>query len=328
MPYTAIIGRRGSSDGSAARRQRCDLDSDFYNLYYHLIFRIVLGAERATRNVDRILTETGTGPTVNSPAGWTTETVHANGADLQCYRTGEGPSILLVHGFYDDGRRWVPVADRLADDYEVVAYDARGHGQSDAPETGYSLDDRVADLRGVVRELGLDDPVVVGHSMGAATAAWAAARHPDLACGLVLEDPVGLHDEPEIGPDERAEIVRKKVADAASQSVEELVAEHYPEVDADHAERLATASHECSPQIAEIAREGYPAPLSESFPEIECRTLVLRRDAETERRIRDLEAAESLPNGRLVHVPDAGHYVFRDAFDAAFAELQTVLRRI
>jgi len=265
---------------------------------------------------------------VTLPDGWTTETVQVNGADLQCYRTGAGPPILLAHGFYGNGRRWVPVADELTDGYEVVTFDARGHGRSGAPEGGYTLDDRVADLRGVVRGLGLDDPVLVGHSMGAATAAWAAARHPDLVRGLVLEDPVGLHEHPEMGPDERAEITQKNVADAADRTVEELVEEHYPEGDPDHARRLAAASHECSPQVAEIAREGYPAPLSETFPEIDCRTLVLRRDAEIERRIRDLEAAESLPNGRLVHVPDAGHYVFRDAFEAAFTELRTLLRRV
>lgn len=265
---------------------------------------------------------------MNLPDGWETETIRTDGVELQCYRTGEGQPVLMAHGFYDNGRRWVPLAQDLADDYEVVTYDARGHGRSDAPETGYGLDDRVADLCGVVDELNLEDPIVLGHSMGAATAAWTAAKHPDLPRGLVLEDPVGVHDEPEMGPDERAAAVRKRVEAASDQTVDELIEEHYSDLDPDHARRLATASHECRPQIAEIGREGYPSPLAETFPDIECRTLVVRRDADVERRVMDLDAADSLRDGRLVHVPDAGHYVFQDEYDAAYAELRTFLRRL
>lgn len=264
---------------------------------------------------------------MNLPEGWTTETVRSNGVSLRSYRTGDGPPIMMAHGFYDNGRRWVPLAEYLSDEYEVVTYDARGHGRSDAPETGYSLDDRVADLRGVVRELDLDDPILLGHSMGAATVAWAAANHPDLPRGLVLEDPVGLHDEPDVDPEERAAITRARVDEAADQSVEALIEEHYADVDRTHARRLAVASHECSPRIAAVAREGYPAPLAETFPEIACRTLVLRRDADIEQRVGDLDAADSLQDGRLVHVPDAGHYVLREEYGAAYEELRTFLRR-
>lgn len=262
------------------------------------------------------------------PDGWTTVTVRTNGVDLQCYRTGDGPPVVLAHGLYDNGRRWVPLAEDLSDTYEVVMYDARGHGRSAAPETGYNIHDRVADLVGVVHEMGVDEPVLLGHSMGAATVAWAAATHPALPRGLVLVDPVGIQGEPDMGPEERAVVVRERLAEAADRTVEELIEEYYPDENMGHARRLATASHECSPRIAAIASEGYPSPLADVFPEIRCRTLVLRSDASVERRVSDLDAADSLRNGRLVHVPDAGHYVFRDEYDAAFAELRTFLRRV
>ena len=57
----------------------------------------------------------------------------------------------------------------------------------------------------------------------------------------------------------------------------------YGDVDPEHARRLARAAHECRPEIAEIAREGYPSPLATTFPDITCRTLVLRRDADIDR---------------------------------------------
>lgn len=280
------------------------------------------------------------------PAGWATETVRTNGIELRYYRVGDGQPIVMAHGFYDNGRRWVPLADDLANDtdvddshaggenggrpetYEVVTFDARGHGRSDAPETGYHVDDRVDDLVGLVDELDLEDPILLGHSMGAATVAWTAARHPDLLRALVLEDPLWMHDNPELGPDERAELVSEQLAAAAEQSVDELIDEHYAERDTDQARRLATASHECSPAIAEIAREGYPRALHEILPDVACPTLVLKSDGDTDQRVRDRETAETIPSGRLVHVPDAGHYVFGDQYDTAYAALRSFLGRI
>ncbi|GAA0476070.1 alpha/beta hydrolase [Halococcus dombrowskii] len=263
---------------------------------------------------------------MNIPEKWTNDTVHANGIELQYYRNGDGPPLVMAHGFYDNGRCLLPLADDLAADYDVVTYDARGHGRSDAPETGYDVESRVADLVELVDELGIDDPILFGHSMGGATVAWAAAMHPDLPRALLLEDPEGLLDTPEVEPDERARMVRNNLAGGTDRSVEELATD-YDEFAPDVARRHAVADTELSPNIAEIARSGYPTPLKEVFDDIACPTLVLRSDADTARRVRDLKAADALANGRLVHVPDTGHYLFHDEYDAAHAELRAFLRR-
>ena len=266
------------------------------------------------------------------PVEWTTGTVRANGIGLRYYRTGDSPPLLMAHGFYGNGRCWLPLAADLAAEYDVVTYDARGHGRSAAPETGYDIGNRVADLVSLVQALNLADPILLGHSMGAATVAWTAAEHPDLPRGLVLEAPVGVHADPHSSPEvdmeKAAAHVRAQLQERADQSVEEAIASEYEEFDSDWARRLAVASGECIPQVAEYALEGYPEPLREVFNGIECPTLVLRSDVNTERRVRDLVAADSLANGRLVHVPDAGHYVFHDEHDAAYAELRAFLRRL
>ena len=263
---------------------------------------------------------------VNLPDGWTTDTVDANGVELQYYQTGEGPPIVLAHGLFDSGRCWAPLVADLATDYTVVTYDARGHGKSATPEAGYGVDDRVADLVGLLDALSLTDPILVGHSMGASTVAWAAARHPARPRGVVLEDPAGMHGDPEMGPAERATAVRDRVEADARRSTDELVAE-YDDRDPELARRLATADRECSPVVAEIVRYGFP-PLAGAFGEIRVPTLVLKADADPSTRRRDLAVADRLADGRLVHVPGAGHCVFRDQYDAAFAELRTFLRRI
>lgn len=226
------------------------------------------------------------------------------------------------------GRRWIPLAEELVEDYEVVAYDARGHGRSDAPDTGYQLIDRIADLRGIVDGLNLENPVLVGHSLGAATVGWTAARHPALPRGVVLIDPDCLHRLPTESGDELFEQSRSYLQERFDRTVEEIIEESYAEVESTHARRLASGHLEGEMVIAELARQGYPAPLVDAFQEITAPTLVLRSDSEIEQRVADLNAADSLQSGRLVHIPKAGHYVFRDAFESAYTELQTVLRRV
>ena len=68
-------------------------------------------------------------------------------------------------------------------------WDARGHGLSDPPKPADEPDVMVDDLAGLIRELKLVKPIVMGHSMGSATAAWFGAKYPDIAHAIVLEDP-------------------------------------------------------------------------------------------------------------------------------------------
>ena len=262
---------------------------------------------------------------MNCPDGWATGTVDANGAELQYYRVGAGPPLVYLHGFYDNGRCAARLVDDLAADYTVYGYDARAHGQSEAPAEGYAVEDRAADLVGVLDGLAIENPLLVGHSMGANTIAAAVAGHEDLARGVVLEDPAGVVGSPEAGPKERADHVRERVAEWGEESVQEIT-ESYRTDRPERAERLAIARTELRPEIANIARAGYPF-VPDFYPAIDCPALVLRQDAGPEQRRADLDAAESLPDGRIVHVPDAGHAVFRDRYDAAMAELQTFLRQ-
>lgn len=260
------------------------------------------------------------------PDGWTTDTVHANDIDLQYHRTGEGPPLVVAHGFYENARCRIPLVEDLAADFDVVAYDARGHGGSDGPDWGYGIDDRVADLVGLVEALELDDPILFGHSAGGSTVAWAAARYPDLPRAVVLADPDAWRGEPDMSPEEMAEFVRERVAGLAEQSVDEIAAEH-DELDDDQARRVAVANRECDPNIAGFAAAGFEQ-TPDAFPDIEAPTLVLKRDTDPEERAADLEIADALPDGRLVHIPGAGHHVFWDEHDAALAELRAFLHRI
>jgi len=99
----------------------------------------------------------------------------------------ERPALLLLHGLSSNARYWERVARRMTD-RRLVALDQRSHGQSDAPPTGYGLDVLAADAGNVIRELGLNRPVVVGHSWGGTVALEVGATLPDLVSGVALMD--------------------------------------------------------------------------------------------------------------------------------------------
>ena len=110
------------------------------------------------------------------PSGWGEGSVRSNEIDLHYARSGgDGPPIVVSHGVFDDGVCRLPLARALDDAYDVVLYDARGHGCSDAPRDGYSAETMATDLLGLVDGLDLDDPVLFGHSMGGDAVEWVEA---------------------------------------------------------------------------------------------------------------------------------------------------------
>src|SRR5436190_17189478 len=122
-------------------------------------------------------------------AQWQDGYVTANGIKIHYTRTGgDKPPVVLNHGSTDSGVCWTPVARALEADYDVVMPDARGHGLTDAPDGGYDVETRAADLAGFVEALKLDRPVVGGHSMGASTTLRFAAGYPDMLRAAILED--------------------------------------------------------------------------------------------------------------------------------------------
>lgn len=121
--------------------------------------------------------------TAGSATSSTSGTVEVNGTKLYVESRGEGPAILLLHGFTLDHRMWSPQVEALASSFRVVAYDARGFGRSALPASApyHHCDDAAA----LVERLGIGPAVVVGHSIGAHQLLELALTRPDLVCGFV-----------------------------------------------------------------------------------------------------------------------------------------------
>jgi pimeloyl-ACP methyl ester carboxylesterase len=110
--------------------------------------------------------------------------------------SGSGPAIVVVHGWCCDRTYLAPQAEHFGAGHRVVSLDLRGHGESDKPEQEYTIRGFADDVAWLCGELGITRPVVIGHSMGGATALALAAWHPGLPGAIVMLDaPVLLPPE-------------------------------------------------------------------------------------------------------------------------------------
>ena len=123
---------------------------------------------------------------IQAPGPWTHRNVAANGARFHVVEIGEGPAVLLLHGFPTYWWTWRHQLIALADaGYRAIAMDLRGYGGSDHPPHGYDPTTLAADAAGVIRSLGEPDAVVVGHGWGAFIAWAMTVLEPDAVRGIV-----------------------------------------------------------------------------------------------------------------------------------------------
>ena len=118
----------------------------------------------------------------------------AGGVRIHYRRLGSGPAMVLLHGFPQTGHCWRKVMPALAERFTVVAPDLRGYGDSDRPAAGYDKRTMAADVADVIRTLGIQPVVLVGHDRGARVAHRFALDHPSLLTRLVLLDIAPTYD--------------------------------------------------------------------------------------------------------------------------------------
>ena len=243
---------------------------------------------------------------------------------------------MLAHGFSDNGRCWASLLPVLARDFDVVAYDARGHGLSDAPDSAYSADELADDLLAFVDALGLERPVLVGHSMGGNTIGWAALKQPDLSRALVFEDSAIPPPPPPAGPTPeqldalRAGLVRwvRSLRERSQGELVELARRENPRWPSEDLEPWAESKLQLSELVLSAFLDRQRPDLAVHFPKLPCPALFLKADADEAERQRQRTIVAALPDAHLVHVSGAGHNVRRDEHARSVAALQEFLTRV
>jgi N-formylmaleamate deformylase len=247
--------------------------------------------------------------------------VAANGLRLHVYHTGtDKPPLVFAHGITDNGLCFLPIAEQLAGEFEIVLYDARGHGRSDPLPPGTTPLDRALDLGGLIEALELHRPGLLGHSMGGATVALFAGLSPQVPGYIILEDPQPFETLVSAG-DEATEMRahwRNLTAANKQKSIDELVQisrEHDPTWP--EAERLpwAQAKQQVSLTVFDEGFMDDVESVERIVSHIVCPTLLITADPQMGS-LFSAAAAEDLvaglPLARHVGIPGAGHNIRRE----------------
>jgi N-formylmaleamate deformylase len=266
---------------------------------------------------------------------WYDGRVLAHGIHIHYTRTGGNkPPVVLLHGFTDNGLCWTPVARVLEQDYDVIMPDTRGHGLSDGPETGFSLEQRADDVAGLIQELALERPRLLGHSMGAAIAALLAADRPELVRSILLEDPpwfvATLLPLQTPGQDIKNNSFYKLIVGLKALTPDERLV-------AARASNPTWSEDELGPWIDSkeqlnidvFIADTPPPPWREVVSRITCPILLITGDPEKGALItpeRAQEASHLWRNGQVVYIAGAGHNIRRDQFSHYMQVITTFLR--
>lgn len=123
------------------------------------------------------------------PASFSTRDIPVDGATIHTRVGGQGPIVVLLHGFGDSGDMWAPLAARMAANHTVVVPDLRGMGLSSHPELGYDKKSEAQDVATVLHTLGLNGPLVlVTHDIGNMVGYAFAAQNRDRVTRWVVMD--------------------------------------------------------------------------------------------------------------------------------------------
>lgn len=262
--------------------------------------------------------------------------IGVNGTELNVIEQGSGKTFLvLLHYFGGSAREWDVVVDRITTQLPVhcLAVDLRGQGDSNAPDTGYSVNDMADDVADLIDHFGLTgapdrDFVLVGHSMGGKVALALAARRPTGMRSLVLLAPSPPSPEP-IPDETRNRLLETQgQRDAAERTLHEITTIPMPEATQQQIvdDNMKTSAVAWRAWLDSSSRED----ITDRMSRIEGPVYVAVGEKDTNIPVDLLKKAvlPLLPTGTtLTVIPGAGHLLPYETPDAVIAILTMALGR-
>lgn len=285
------------------------------------------------------------------PDGWTDGFVYDNGVRIHYYHAVPAPgkqAMVMVHGVTDNGLCWTDVSLKLQDKYDIYMLDARGHGLSDPFTSSDDGETLIKDVVGFVKAMNFDKPILVGHSMGAATVMRVGAEYPDLAKAVIMLDP-GLprKDGNSLPPapakskmpptDAKKSTTKDNLAFTMFGEPAVLVHQNNYSFD-----DLVEKGHRENPKWSDtdvkywaLSKKQYHGPYSDAawnamhgtmktegaLAKIPVKSLILKADASPEQRKANEESVERMDRVKLIHIDGAAHNLHHDELERTVKEI-------
>jgi len=237
--------------------------------------------------------------------------VKVNGVDINYSIEGAGPWLTLSHSLACDTSMWDPQMEVLKKQFKVLRFDTRGHGQSAAPATDYTLEQMADDVHGLFGHLGITRSHWMGLSMGGMIGQAFALKYPGMFASMILADTTSR--QPPNGAamwGERIQVAKTKGMDAL---VEGTLARWFTD-------GFREAQPQMMSNIAAVIRAtpaaGYAGccagiskiDLTDRLQEIKCPTLVIVGEQDLGTPVAASQAIQAnLPGAELLVIPSAAH---------------------
>jgi pimeloyl-ACP methyl ester carboxylesterase len=297
---------------------------------------------------------------IKIPDGFTDGYVYANGIRIHYYHAlpAQGkPVMVMVHGVTDIGLCWTTLALKLQDSYDIYMLDARGHGLTDPFTPADNGETLVKDVVAFVQTMNLQKPILMGHSMGAATVMRVGAEYPDLPKAVIMLDPMlgrfpggrpagvpardSAGNRPPAATQQRPSTAPDRLSVNMFGSPETLVAQNNYRF-----EDLVATGRRQSPKWDSVdvyywalSKKQYHGPYTNeawqamsgtmrtetALAKIQAPAIILKADASPEVRKTNEEAARVMQKGKLVHIDAAGHNLHHDQLSRTIEVLKEFL---
>ncbi|MBD0822848.1 alpha/beta fold hydrolase [Aestuariibaculum marinum] len=275
------------------------------------------------------------------PKGWSDGYVYANGVRLHYYQAvpaNDKPVMVMVHGVTDNGLCWATLALKLQEDYNIYMLDTRGHGLSDPFTCNDDANTLIKDVVGFVKAMDIDNPILLGHSMGAATVMRLGAEYPNVAKQIIMLDPFlaipGKRRKSESHPNPSKQSKDKPVKNLSFSMFGEpeiLVKQNnYAFIDlVEKGKRENPKWDIMDVKYWALSKKQYHGAYSpdawnvmngtmqigDALSKIQVPALVLKADTALEGRKANKKAVQGLNRVTLFHIDGAGHNLHHDALD-------------
>ncbi|MFI4976211.1 MAG: alpha/beta fold hydrolase [Caulobacterales bacterium] len=225
-----------------------------------------------------------------------------DGVEIYYEVHGEGPPVLLSHGYSATAQMWKGQIEALSKHYKLIAWDMRGHGQSDYPadQGAYSEEATVADMAAILDAVGAKKAVIGGLSLGGYMSLAFHLKHPDRTAALLIID---------TGPGYKKDEAREGWNANSLRTAERYETEGLGRLAAGSPE-MRTASHRDATGLARAARgmlTQRDARVINSLPEIAVPSIVVVGANDTPFHNASDYMAAKIPGAKKVVIPDAGH---------------------